>query len=149
MRFLGFDLWLDEKTGMSYLENQDTFVKEATGFTFEVTPVYPWPLSVIWDKNAGQFATQKTTDELVNELRLKLKGFSFGRDAEPEVRVGPFTWQKVRSIRIGDERGVIGELNAGLVAQYYIRNHALTAAKFVRGDISKLLEKRDNPTLDE
>lgn len=148
MRFLGDSLWLDESTGMSYLENPDTMIREATGLTFEVTPVYPWPLSVIWNKNASQFATRETALTLAGELNKKIKGFAFGLDSEPPVSVGPFTWQKVRSLRVADEGGVFGELNAGLVAQYFIRNHALTACKMVRADITRMLEKRDDPSLD-
>lgn len=149
VRFLGFDLYLDETNGMSYLENPDTGIKEATGFTFEVVPVHPWPLSLIWNQNAGQFATQKTAADLVADLSAKISGFVFAVDSDPEVRVGPFTRQKMRSIRVADEFGVIGELNAGLVAQYYIRNHANSAVKLVRGEIMRLVDKRDNPTLDE
>ncbi len=142
MRDLGFDLWLDDATGMSYFSDAEG-IKTATGYTFEATPQYPWPLSMTMNKNAGQFASKATADAIMVELNKNLKEYIFEAGAEPETRLGPFRWLRPREFQVSDTQGVVGFLNAGGVAQEFIRQHAQTAIASVQADVRRLATARD------
>jgi hypothetical protein len=95
-------------------------VVKATGFTFDSVPTYSWPLSIFWDNNPLQFASQATANKMQAAVSAALKTYTIEQSLD-EVKVGPYTRAAIRQIKVSDGAGLIVKLNAGEIANQLVR----------------------------
>lgn len=150
LRELGFDAVLNEETGELLLRKGDDGALYATGYILQVTPVYPWPMSLVWNQNAGQFATLASTGKVRDKMRaaspmmrdLIKMGWEFKAVEAPAVRVGPFTWGKAGMIEARYKGEYKGRYNAGLAIQTAVRENHRAAFAVIWTDITRQVNAR-------
>ncbi len=92
----------------------------ATGYTYDIVPTYGWPMSVIWDNNPLQFASQATANKMQKEMLAVYPSLTIGQSLD-EVKVGPYARAAIRQISVSDGQGLIVKMNAGEMANQMAR----------------------------